>query len=209
MIWASLLAWAGAFLINLLILPLVLRLAHRHQWYAPPDSRKIHTGLIPRMGGPGLFLPFILAVVLAALALPRLAGVRLREPRLIALFGGMTIVLLVGLDDDFKTLPAIWKFVLQLAAAAIITSGGFLIRSVTLPYLGSINLGLAAYPVTVVWLVGIANAVNLIDGMDGLAGGIGAFAAAAMGAIALLQGSTRGAVLAFALFGALLAFLLV
>ena len=59
-----------------------------------------------------------------------------------------------------------------------------------------------------VWLVGIANAVNLIDGMDGLAGGIGAFAAAAMGAIALLQGSARGAVLAFALLGALLAFLL-
>ena len=208
MIWVSLLAAAGAFLINLLILPLVLRLAHRHKWYDRPDSRKIHTGLIPRMGGPGLFLSFILAVVLPALALPRLGGGRLLEPRLIALFGGMTIVHLAGLYDDFKNLPAIWKFVLQLAAAAIITSGGFLIRSVTLPYLGSINLGLAAYPLTVIWLVGIANAVNLIDGMDGLAGGIGAFAAAAMGAIALLQGSTRGAVLAFALFGALLAFLL-
>ena len=55
MIWASLLAAASAFLINLLILPLVLRLAHRHKWYDRPDSRKIHTGLIPRMGGPGLF----------------------------------------------------------------------------------------------------------------------------------------------------------
>src|SRR4030042_130553 len=127
MIWASLLAWAGAFLINLLILPLVLRLAHRHKWYDRPDSRKIHTGLIPRMGGPGLFLSFILAVVLVALALPRLAGGRLLEPRLIALFGGMTIVHLVGLYDDFKNLPAIWKFVLQLAAAAIITWRVFLL----------------------------------------------------------------------------------
>jgi UDP-GlcNAc:undecaprenyl-phosphate GlcNAc-1-phosphate transferase len=208
MIWASLLAAAGAFLLNLLILPLVLRLAHRHKWYDRPNSRKIHTGLIPRMGGPGLFLSFILAAVLAALALPRLAGGRLLEPRFAALFGGMAIVHLVGLYDDFKNLSALWKFVLQLAAAAIITSGGFLIRSVTLPYLGSINLGLAAYPLTAVWLVGIANAVNLIDGMDGLAGGIGAFAAAAMGTIALLQGSARGAVLSFALFGALLAFLL-
>jgi len=208
MIWASLLAAASAFLINLLILPLVLRLAHRHKWYDRPDSRKIHTGLIPRMGGPGLFLSFVLAAVLAALVLPRLTGVHLLQPRLAALFGGMALMHLVGLYDDFKNLRAIWKFVLQLAAAAIIASGGFLIRSVTLPYLGTIPLGLAAYPITVVWLVGIANAVNLIDGMDGLACGIGAFAAAAMGAIALLQGSAQGAVLAFALLGALLAFLL-
>ncbi len=208
MIWASLLAAAGAFLINLLILPLVLRLAHRYKWYDRPDSRKIHTGLIPRMGGPGLFLSFVLASVLAALALPRLTGGRLLEPRLITLLAGMAIVHLVGLYDDFKNLRAVWKFILQLGAAAIITSGGFLIRSITLPYLGSINLGLAAYPLTVVWLVGIANALNLIDGMDGLAGGIGAFAAGAMGTIALLQGSARGAVLSFALLGALLAFLL-
>jgi len=208
MIWVSLLAVAGAFLLNLLILPLVLRLAHRHKWYDRPDSRKIHTGLIPRMGGPGLFLSFILASVLAALAVPWLTGGRLLEPRLVALFGGMAIVHLVGLYDDFKSLRVIWKFLLELAAAAIITSGGFLIRSITLPYVGSISLGLAAYPLTIAWLVGIANAMNLIDGMDGLAGGIGAFAAAAMGAIALLQGSAQGAVLAFALLGALLAFLL-
>ena len=208
MIWASLLAAAGAFLINLLILPLILRLAHRHKWYDRPDSRKIHTGLIPRMGGPGLFLSFTLASVLAALAFPRLGGGRLLEPRFAALFGGLAIVHLVGVYDDFKNLRAVWKFVLQLAAAAIITSGGFLIRRITFPYLGSLYLGLAAYPVTIVWLVGIANAVNLIDGMDGLAGGIGAFAAGAMGAIALLQGSGGGALLAFALLGALVAFLL-
>jgi UDP-GlcNAc:undecaprenyl-phosphate GlcNAc-1-phosphate transferase len=207
MIWASLLAAACAFLLNLLILPLVLRLAHRHKWYDRPDSRKIHTGLIPRMGGPGLFLSFTLASLLAAIALPRLGGGRLLEPRLAALFSGIALMHLVGLYDDFKSVRAVWKFVLQTAAAVIIASGGFLIRSIALPYVGIIPLGLAAYPLTVVWLVGIANAVNLIDGMDGLAGGIGAFAAAAMGTIALLQGSSAGAVLAFALLGALLAFL--
>jgi UDP-GlcNAc:undecaprenyl-phosphate GlcNAc-1-phosphate transferase len=207
MIWASLLAAAGAFILNLLMLPFVLRLAHRYKWYDRPNSRKIHTGLIPRMGGPGLFLSFVLASLLAAVALPRLTG-RLLEPRLAALFGGIALMHLVGLFDDFKSLPAVWKFMLQLAAAAIITSGGFLIRSITLPYVGSIPVGPAAYPLTMVWLVGIANAMNLIDGMDGLAGGIGAFAAAAMGTIALLQGSPRGAVLAFALLGSLLAFLM-
>lgn len=129
------------------------------------------------------------------------------EPRLGALFGGLAIIHMVGLYDDFYNTKAVWKFLLQVAAAAIIAAGGFLVRRVTLPYVGSVSLGLAAYPLTVVWLVGIANAVNLIDGMDGLAGGIGAFAAAAMGTIAVLQGSARGAVLAFALLGALAAFL--
>ena len=207
MIWPPLIAAAGAFLFNLFALPAILRLAHRNKWYDRPDSRKIHSGLIPRLGGPGLFISFTVSSIVAGLLAPLLGGARVLEPRLAALFGGLAIVHMIGLYDDFYNIKAVWKFLLQVAAAAIIAAGGFLVRHITLPYLGSISLGLAAYPLTVVWLVGIANAVNLIDGMDGLAGGIGAFAAAAMGAIAVLQGSARGGVLAFALLGALGAFL--
>jgi len=94
-----------------------------------------------------------------------------------------------------------------LLAAIIVTAGGFLIRSITLPYLGGLALGLFAYPITVLWLVGISNAVNLIDGMDGLAGGISAFAALSMGIIALIQGAAVTSVLCFALFGTILGFL--
>jgi UDP-GlcNAc:undecaprenyl-phosphate GlcNAc-1-phosphate transferase len=209
MLWASLAAAAGALLLNLLLIPLTLRLAHRRKWYDLPDKRKIHTGLIPRLGGPGMFLAFTAASLLAPLLVGALSGTGPQpviQLRFAALFTGLAVLHFTGLYDDFKNLKA-WKFIPQFAAAAIIASGGFLIRTLTLPYMGTLRLGWAAYPLTCLWLVGIANALNLIDGMDGLAGGIGAFAAASMGVIALLQGSAQTAVLSFALFGSLVAFL--
>jgi UDP-GlcNAc:undecaprenyl-phosphate GlcNAc-1-phosphate transferase len=211
MIWVSLLAAASALLINMLALPLILRLAHRRKWYDRPNSRKLHSGLIPRLGGPGIFLSFLVASLLTQVLVNRLGigGVRVPlQPRLAALYGGFTLLHLVGLYDDFRSLRAVWKLILQLSAAAIVVAGGFLIRTITLPYLGTLPLGPAAYPLTVLWLVAIANAINLIDGMDGLAGGIGAFAAAAMGAIAVLRASPQSAILAFALLGSLAAFLI-
>jgi UDP-GlcNAc:undecaprenyl-phosphate GlcNAc-1-phosphate transferase len=210
MLWASLAAALGALLFNLILLPFILRLAHRHKWYDLPDTRKIHTGLIPRLGGPGLFLSFTAASLLAFLLAGLIAGSGARpllSARFAALYAGLALLHLTGLYDDFKSLKALWKFILQIAAAVIIASGGFLIRSFSLPYVGRLDLGWGSYPLTVVWLVGIANAINLIDGMDGLAGGIGAFAAAAMGVIAVLQGSPQTAALSFALVGALVGFL--
>jgi UDP-GlcNAc:undecaprenyl-phosphate GlcNAc-1-phosphate transferase len=209
MLWASLAAAGGALMLNLILLPLILRLAHSRKWYDLPDKRKIHTGLIPRLGGPGMFLSFTAASILAILVAGLLAGARrpLIPFRFAALYAGLALLHLMGLYDDFRNLKALWKFILQIAAAAIIASGGFLIRTLTLPYAGTLDLGWASYPLTVLWLVGIANAINLIDGMDGLAGGIGAFAAAAMGVIALLQGSPLTAVLSFALLGSLAGFL--
>jgi UDP-GlcNAc:undecaprenyl-phosphate GlcNAc-1-phosphate transferase len=210
MLWATLAAAGGALMLNLLLLPLILRLAHSRKWYDFPDKRKIHTGLIPRLGGPGIFLSFTAASILALLVAGLLAGGG-RRPliplRFAALYTGLALLHLMGLYDDFRNLKALWKFILQIAAAAIIASGGFLIRTLTLPYAGTLVLGWASYPVTVIWLVGIANAINLIDGMDGLAGGIGAFAAATMGVIALLQGAPLTAVLCFALLGSLVGFL--
>jgi UDP-GlcNAc:undecaprenyl-phosphate GlcNAc-1-phosphate transferase len=210
MLWACLAAAGGALMLNLLLLPLILRLAHKHKWYDLPNKRKIHTGLIPRLGGPGIFLSFTVASLVAPLVAGLLAGGGQRPlipVRFAALYAGLALMHVMGLYDDFRNLKALWKFVIQIAAAAIIASGGFLIRTLTLPYIGTLDLGWASYPVTVIWLVAVANAINLIDGMDGLAAGIGAFAAAAMGVIALLQGSPLTAMLSFALLGSLIGFL--
>jgi UDP-GlcNAc:undecaprenyl-phosphate GlcNAc-1-phosphate transferase len=70
-----------------------------------------------------------------------------------------------------------------------------------------VELGILAYPFTILWMVGIANAINLVDGMDGLAGGIAGFAALAMGIIALLTGHFDTALIAFALLGGIIGFL--
>lgn len=210
MIFLAVIAAAFALGLNLLVIPTILRLAHRFKWYDLPNNRKIHTGLIPRLGGPGMYLSFLCA----ALATPFLITLISRGTatvgytlRFISLFLGVSLIQAIGLIDDFRPIKALLKFFLQLLAAIIVTAGGFLIRSLTVPYLGRLSLGLFAYPITVLWLVGISNAINLIDGMDGLAGGISAFAALSMGIIALIQGAAVTSMLCFALFGAILGFL--
>lgn len=210
MIFPAVIAAAFALGLNLVVIPTILRLAHRFKWYDLPDHRKIHTGLIPRLGGPGMYLSFLCVALLTPILVTLITGGTVTVGytlRFIALFLGVSLIQAIGLIDDFRPIKALLKFFLQMLAAIIVTAGGFLIRSVTLPYLGSLGLGLFAYPITVLWLVGISNAVNLIDGMDGLAGGISAFAALSMGIIALIQGSTVTSVLCFALFGAILGFL--
>jgi UDP-GlcNAc:undecaprenyl-phosphate GlcNAc-1-phosphate transferase len=201
----AVLAALVAFIINIILTPFIIRLAHRYKWYDLPDRRKIHTGLIPRLGGPGIFVSLLVAClsapVLSSLMNGLTSGVSL-PLRLLAPFAGILLIHLVGLIDDFKNLRALLKFALQLAAAAVVTCGGYLIHSLTIPYLGSTSLGFLAYPITILWIVSISNAVNLIDGMDGLAGGIAAFAALAMGVIALIQGQALPALFALALFGA-------
>ena len=206
----ALIATALALGLDLLLIPTILRMAHRFKWYDRPNKRKIHTGLIPRLGGPGMYLSF----VTAALLTPLLVNLAVRTGpavhyslRFGLFFLGASLVHAVGLLDDFHNLKALLKFFLQILAAIIVASAGFLIRSLTIPYLGTVRLGPLAYPLTVLWIVGISNAINMIDGMDGLAGGISAFAALSMGIISLLQGAAVTSIFCFALFGAIAGFL--
>jgi UDP-GlcNAc:undecaprenyl-phosphate GlcNAc-1-phosphate transferase len=210
MIFPAIIATTVALGLALLLIPTIRRMAHRFKWYDLPNKRKIHTGLIPRLGGPGMYLSFLAAALLSPLLVSLVSGgttsVRY-DLRFIPFFLGISLIHAVGLIDDFHNLKAPLKFVLQLLAAIIVTSGGFLIRSLTLPYLGTLSLGLLSYPVTVLWMVAISNAINMIDGTDGLAGGISGFAALSMGIISLLQGAVITSVLCFALFGAIAGFL--
>ncbi|MBN1687188.1 MAG: undecaprenyl/decaprenyl-phosphate alpha-N-acetylglucosaminyl 1-phosphate transferase, partial [Spirochaetales bacterium] len=101
------------------------------------------------------------------------------------------------------------KFVVQFAAAAVLALMGYTITAVQLPWFDvTINLGAGAYVITILWLAGASNAINFIDGIDGLAGGISAIAALAYGIVFFIIGSSTSALIALALFGALIAFLL-
>jgi UDP-GlcNAc:undecaprenyl-phosphate GlcNAc-1-phosphate transferase len=198
-----------AFGLNAVLTPAVRALAHRRQWYDIPDERKIHTGLIPRLGGAAMLVSALLAATLVVLALPLLgitAPVGLRA----ALFAvaGIALVTAAGVVDDIISLRPRTKFVFQIAAALVITMGGIQVDSIALPYVGRVEFGVFAVPITVLWFVSLTNAVNFIDGMDGLAGGIAAFAATGMAVIALLQGQFVTAAIAFALLGAIAGFLI-
>ena len=194
---------------NGVLTPLVTRLAHRYKWYDIPDSRKLHTGLIPRIGGLAIFLSLALGIgsgtaAMALLDIPRPGAL---SP-LLAAIAGVALIFAVGLFDDFLPLRARTKLLLQVVAATVIAAGGMRIDSIALPLLGRLQLGVAAIPVTVFWIVGMVNSVNLIDGRDGLAGGIATFAAAGLAVVAMLQGHLLTAVVAVALFGAVCGFLL-
>lgn len=200
-------AVVAAGVVSGVLTPLVKRVAHRYKWYDLPDSRKLHTGLIPRIGGLAIFLSIILGTGAGAAALAALSLLRPGAAAPLLAAAGAVLIFAVGLFDDFVPLRPRVKLLLQVVVAAIIALGGMRVDAVALPGLGQLDLGLAAVPVTVLWIVGMVNSVNLIDGRDGLAGGIAAFAAVGMGVIALLQGHLLTAVAAMAVFGATCVFL--
>jgi len=199
-----------AFLLNAAITPLVMRVARAMGWFDVPNARKIHTNPIPRLGGVGIFLSFLLsalaATILLPVILPGLWGGAF-QLRFLIVFAGCLLIHAVGLLDDFFNLRALLKFALELVAAALVVAAGFAIPLGGLHLGGSVVLSAIAWPATLFWIVGISNAMNLVDGVDGFAGGIAFFAALAMGIIALLQGNLVTALVAVALLGSLIGFL--
>ncbi|HUI70899.1 MAG TPA: MraY family glycosyltransferase [Spirochaetia bacterium] len=200
-----------ALVISTVVTPIVIRISHRQQWFDMPNERKIHTSPVPRLGGIGMFVAF----VLSALAVPAFLPLVAPGPwpvryglNFIPVFLAFGLIHALGLLDDFHNLNALLKFGLQIAAAALVTVGGFTVSVVTIPSVGAVSLGIFAYPVTVFWIIAISNAVNLVDGLDGLAGGISGIAALALGISAYILWSATPALVAFALLGAILGFML-
>jgi UDP-GlcNAc:undecaprenyl-phosphate GlcNAc-1-phosphate transferase len=204
------LAGAGvlAFLLNAAFTPMIMRVARARGWYDVPNARKIHTNPIPRLGGVGIFLAFLVSAIAAAIVFPVLLPALWGKAfllRFLAVFAGFLLIHAVGLLDDFFNLRALLKFAMQLVAAALVAAAGF-----TIPIGGlhpSAALSVFAWIATLFWIVGISNAMNLVDGVDGFAGGIASFAGLAMLIVAVLQGRLFTALVAVALLGAVAGFL--
>jgi UDP-GlcNAc:undecaprenyl-phosphate GlcNAc-1-phosphate transferase len=202
-------AGALALVTNLAATPLIIRLAHRRGWFDLPNGRKVHTNPIPRLGGVGMFAALLVSV-LAGHALASLTGGV--EPfsfsrNLLYMLAGFLVIFATGLIDDFRNLAAPLKFFLQVAAAVLVTLGGYTIDALGLPGLAAVRLGWLAWPLTVLWLVGLSNAMNLVDGVDGFAGALTTTAALALGASAIVQGRPEAALVAACLLGAVTGFL--
>ncbi len=199
-----------ALAVNSALTPLIIRIAHKRGIYDLPNGRKVHTDPIPRLAGIGIFLSFLIAVMVVpavfALFIPgyRFPFSLSHLPVLL----GFILTSAVGLADDFRSLRARFKFIVQLCAGILVTVGGYSITAIDMPGIGILELGIWKYPVTVLWIAGITNALNFIDGVDGLAGGISSFASLSMGVIFLIQGQPVSALIAFALLGSALSFLI-
>lgn len=162
------------------------------------DGRRVHRAVTPTMGGTAMV---VAVVAVAVLWLPLSASTA-------SILGGAALACLLGALDDVVDLGARPKLAGQVAVALVpAVLGGVLIDHLTVPLVGAFNLGPAAYPVTVLWIVALMNVVNFIDGMDGLAAGVCGIAAAAFAVIALALLRGDAGVLAAATAGACLGFL--
>ena len=192
----------AAALIALISTPVVRSLAVRVGAVdVPKDGRRMHDHPIPRMGGLAIFFGFILSVLIFLPLTPQLQGM---------LLGGVVIVIL-GIFDDIFALPAMPKFLVQIGSALIAVLFGNTIEVLSNPNIFSSDpfwvLGWLEIPISVLWIVGITNAVNLIDGLDGLACGVSTISSMTLMVIALLVAEPDVAILTAALAGGCIGFL--
>lgn len=193
-----------SYLLGVFIVPLVISYSKKQGLIDKPNERKIHTQPISRLGGVAIFsstmLTFLFLVFLSYYPYGSLlSGILL----------GSSLMFLLGLTDDVYTLDAKFKLFIQVAIATLVYLLGVKIDSMINPFGGVIQLGHFSYPITVLWIVGISNAVNFIDGIDGLAGSVITVNSITLGiiAVAMVPPNPISALIAFILAGSMLAFL--
>lgn len=184
MIYVSLLA---AFVASILLTPLVKRLAFRIGAVDAPNYRKVHARIMPRLGGLAIFLAFLIGVALLYPFLISVTPFHISKYGLAAILVGACIIVVTGVIDDMREISAKAKMVGQLVAAVIVIFvGGIQIEFINLPFVGELNFGFLSIPLTILWIVGITNAINLIDGLDGLAAGVSSIALITLAAMAFI-----------------------
>jgi UDP-GlcNAc:undecaprenyl-phosphate/decaprenyl-phosphate GlcNAc-1-phosphate transferase len=156
-----------------------------------PAARKLHSNPVPLMGGAAIYVAFILALVFF--------GDRRFVNEVVGIFIGASLVSLMGAIDDRQGLGSYVKLAGQVLAAGILIFSGVQIQ------LFGGWLDIAA---TLLWVVGITNALNLLDNMDGLAGGVAMIAAVYLTLLAAISDQYLVGVLAAALAGAAAGFLI-
>ena len=160
-----------------LLTPLVGRLARWRGWLYEPNDRTVHTQPIPAFGGLAMYVGFVVALAVARLMDPfDPLFARNSEPEGVLL--AMTIIVGVGLLDDIKGMSAPAKVTGTVVAGLALVWFGVTMYYFRLPFVGVFVLADDWVPlVTVLWLLGMTQAINLIDGLDGLAAGIVAIGA--------------------------------
>ncbi|MCG7334390.1 undecaprenyl/decaprenyl-phosphate alpha-N-acetylglucosaminyl 1-phosphate transferase [Sporosarcina sp. ACRSM] len=173
------LAMVAALIASILLTPLVIKLAFRIGAVDRPNYRKVHASVMPRIGGLAIFGAFLIGYMILRPADEHAAGILV----------GALIIVIVGFLDDMLEITAKAKLAGQLAAAlVVVTWGGLQIEFINLPFIGQIDFGYFSIPITIIWIIGITNAINLIDGLDGLAAGVSTIALISISVMALLMG---------------------
>lgn len=191
------LAFVIALLAAFLLTPYVKKLAFKIGAVDKPDKRKVHTKIMPRLGGLSIYVAFCLAV---------LSGMPLTKD-VIGLLTGASVIVVVGILDDVYQLPAKVKLAGQILAACVLVAFDIKISWLQIPWGGYFYLEYLSIPFTIFWVISFTNVVNLIDGLDGLAAGVSGIASLTVILVAVHQGYYSVAVLTAALAGGIFGFI--
>ena len=188
---------ALAGILSIVSMPVIIKICKKFSLYDYQNARKIHSGNIPRLGGVGIFLAFIIAAV-AFIGINKVDNFNKILPIMIA----GTIVFTFALLDDLLTLPALAKLIVQLIAVSVVVFNGFRFKQIfswVLPTPVSLIL-------TFCWILGVINAYNLIDGLDGLCGSFSISTICTLGILYTFTGNPES-ILCFILAASIFGFL--
>jgi len=187
-----------AFLIAFTMTPIARVIAYKIGAIdVPKDNRRMHKSPIPRLGGLAIFIGFTAATMVFSEPTPTMIAIW---------FGGLIIVVLGMLDDVFRLNAGI-KGIVQILVALIAVSQGLTIEFIN--FFGHyIVFGVFEIPITILWIVGLTNAINFIDGLDGLACGVSAICSVALLLVTIITAEDTGLALIMAILaGSCLGFL--
>lgn len=193
-------AFSTAFAVSNVFTPIAKTISMKVGAIDYPKARGMHQKPMPRMGGLAIVIGFMFTVLLLY------RFVEFGETRkLIGFMIGATMIVVLGMFDDIYDLRARFKFFVQILAALVAIMSGIQIHVVMWPVTKALTY--LSVPITLLWIVGVTNAVNLIDGLDGLAAGVSSIAALCVMVLCILTGEEMAILLTAALAGSCLGFL--
>lgn len=214
--WGNIaIAFILAFIVAFMATPYTIKIASKIGAVdIPKDKRRMHTKTMPKFGGPAVILGFLVSVVYLLVVMSiegsiELFGSEQYGIKLLGILIGTSIITVLGILDDTKTLNPWQQLLGQMLAAIVVVAFGTKIEHLDIPFLYRIGLTeMFSNIITVIWIIGVINAINLIDGLDGLSSGISLISSISLLIIFSLNSSPMIAiVLVTALIGAIVGFL--
>ncbi len=172
------------------------------------DEKDFKEKKIPRIGGLAIVASLVISLFFMRIAFSHIFS-NLEESANYSLLSlAVLIIFILGIYDDLKGAEAVKKFLLQIIAAILIFFAGFKIAEISVPFIGTKSLGFdfLSFLLTILWVVGVTNAVNIMDGLDGLAIGVSFFAALSIGVLAFMSAQFHLVVMIAVLLGAMIGF---
>lgn len=184
-------AFCGAYL----AIPYIVKVSNTLKLFDLPNSRKVHSRPVPRLGG-AAFLPIVIAVVcIATIVILRMSLKNIdlwtctSILNFLAYIAGETLLYAIGIKDDLVGVGYKWKFLFQIVASSLLCMGGLWIANFdNIFWLGAIPFWVGM-PLTILFVVYVSNAINLIDGIDGLASGLSFISLGVLSVVNLLAGN--------------------